>query len=357
MSRLSRDDVIAALYGAAAEPDALDRIAYALRSYLEVDSAGLWFMDREGIGEIVQTADIAESVEPYLRYYRTLDPWTASPKTPGRVYLGSDTVDERALLRSEFYNDFARHFGMVRPMGIVLTVEPGSLATVALNRSGTQRFLGEADRTKLQDLSIHLKAALALRGRLRAERNAASARDAALDALRFAVLICDGEARVRVLNAAAAELASAGLLNLSPRGGGLAVGNPSDGRHLQTLVRAAVQGQPGAMRLRCDDDAGLSILVTPTQREDRRLALVCLTRDDAPPGLDAGTLVRLFGVSPAQAELCLLLLTGRTFEEAAFERGIATSTARSYFAQILARTGARNLRDLLRLLASLPQVR
>ncbi|MFY9290215.1 MAG: hypothetical protein WAP03_05920 [Methylorubrum rhodinum] len=356
MSTLSRDEVIAAIYGAASEPDGLSRIAYTLRTYLDVDSAGIWFVDRGGIVDIIQTADIAESVEPYLQYYRTLDPWTASRKTPGRVYLGSDTVDEAGLLRSEFYNDFARHFGMVRPMGLVLDLEPGSIATLALNRSETQRFLGEADRAVLQDLAIHLKAALSLRGRIQAEREVGLARSAALDAVRFAVVVCDGEARVRTLNAAAGELAASGLIGLGPRGGGLTVGAPQDGRTLQALVRSALQGQPGAMRARCPDGTGLSILVTPTRHEERSHALICLTRDDTPPGLDAGTLVRLFGVSPAQAELCLLLLAGRTFEEAAAERGIATSTARSYFALILARTGARNLRDLLRLLTSLPQI-
>lgn len=357
MSRLSRDEVIATIYEAVPESDALSRIVYALRAYLDVDSTGLWLSNRGGIGEIVQTADITESVTPYLQYYRMLDPWTASSKTPGRVYLGSDTVDEAQLLRSEFYNDFARHFGMVRPMGLVLDLEPGSMVTIALNRSETRRLLGEADRAVLQDLAIHLKAALALRGRFQAEREALSARDSALDALRFAVLVCDGEARVRTMNAVAAEFASAGVIGLGPRGSGLSVGHPEEGRSLQALVRAAIQGRPGAMRARGPDGAGFSILVTPTRRQDRDLALICLTRDDAPPDLEAGTLVRLFGVSPAQAELCLLLLAGRTFEEAAAERGIATSTARSYFALILARTGARNLRDLLRLLTALPQVR
>ncbi len=354
---MSRDEVIATIYAAAAEPDALSRIAYALRGYLDVDSTGLWFVERGGIGEIVQTADITESVPPYLEYYRTLDPWTASRKAPNRVYLGSDSVDEAELLRSEFYNDFARHFGMVRPMGLVMPLESGNLATIALNRSETRRFLGEDERAVLQDLAIHLRAALSLRGRFRAEREAVSARDAALDALRFAVLICDGEARVRGMNTAAGELAEAGLLGLGSRGGGLTVGTPAEGRSLQALVRAALQGRPGAMRVRAPDGTGLSLLVTPTRHEERAHALVCVTRDDAPPGLDSATLVRLFGVSPAQAELCLLLLAGRTFEEAASERGIATSTARSYFTLILARTGARNLRDLLRLLTALPQVR
>ncbi|AWN36139.1 hypothetical protein [Methylobacterium radiodurans] len=68
-------------------------------------------------------------------------------------------------------------------------------------------------------------------------------------------------------------------------------------------------------------------------------------------------LPQLFGLSPAQAALCVQLARGLTFEAAADERGVALSTARTHFLGILQKTGAANLRDLLRLLGTLPQVR
>jgi DNA-binding CsgD family transcriptional regulator len=44
-------------------------------------------------------------------------------------------------------------------------------------------------------------------------------------------------------------------------------------------------------------------------------------------------------------------------EEIAAERGVAISTLRTHFAEIFARTGAENQRDLIRLLGMLPPVR
>lgn len=303
-----------------------------------------------------QTADIAESIEPYLTYYNKLDPWSAMPKTLGRAYLGSDQVDEQQLVRGEFYQDFARRFGMLRPMGMTLGLELGRLATVALNRTSTQSLLGQQEKALLQDLAIHLQGALTLRSRILAEREVGAAQGAALDAVTFGVVVCDADARIRTMNRAAAGLALRGSVTLGRRNDTLSSGTLQETRTLHKLIRAAALGQPGAMRRKDQDGSGLSILVTPLLQDGPGRALVCFRDDDAPASLDTASLARLFGFSPAQSELCTLLLAGRTFDEAAAERGIATSTARSYFLTILARTGARNLRDLLRLLGSLPQV-
>ncbi len=355
MSKLSRDEVIAAIYTAAPEPDALAQIGLLLRNYFDADSAGLWMLQGGEIGELTQTPDLLESIEPYIQYYCKLDPWSAARKTPGQAYLGSDSVDENKLVRTEFYQDFARHFGMRRPMGIVLPIPQGTLATVAINRVSTRQLLGERDRMLLQDIAVHLRSALLLRARILAERNETGARAAALDAVSFGVVVCDAEARVRTANLAAESILRQSMVTLA-RGRALAIRSPTETRTLHAKIQAGANGYPAAMRLRDAKGFGLSVLVMPMVQDGQRRALVCLSPDAAPASLDADTLARLFSLSKAQAELCRLLLAGRTFEEAAAERGIATSTARSYFAIILERTGAKNLRDLLRLLGSLPQI-
>jgi DNA-binding CsgD family transcriptional regulator len=53
----------------------------------------------------------------------------------------------------------------------------------------------------------------------------------------------------------------------------------------------------------------------------------------------------------------MALHSGRTPEEIALERGIKISTLRTHLAEIFARTGAENQRDLIRLLGLLPPLR
>jgi DNA-binding CsgD family transcriptional regulator len=75
------------------------------------------------------------------------------------------------------------------------------------------------------------------------------------------------------------------------------------------------------------------------------------------PAFTETTLSALFRLSPAQASIALALHRGQTPEEIAIERGVKISTLRSHLAEIFARTGAENQRDLIRLLGLLPPLR
>jgi DNA-binding NarL/FixJ family response regulator len=68
---------------------------------------------------------------------------------------------------------------------------------------------------------------------------------------------------------------------------------------------------------------------------------------------DAELLRRLFGLTPAEAEVACALYGGATKSAVAAQRGLKESTIRSQVDAILLKTGTTNLRDLERLLASL----
>ena len=55
--------------------------------------------------------------------------------------------------------------------------------------------------------------------------------------------------------------------------------------------------------------------------------------------------------------MALALVAGRSAEEIAAERRVSVPTVRTQIRQILAKTGALHLRDLVRLLAGLATVR
>lgn len=352
-------DLIEAVYSTSAEPEGLQDLVGIIRRHIDVDSAGVWMSKGDDIFSMVQTPDLAESIGPYLDYYVRLDPWSAVPQPPGKVALGSELADESNLLKSEFYNDFARRYGMLRPMGVVLDLGDGVLARVATNRT-EGKLLGPADKRRLEALSVHLKGALKLRRRLQSAESHAQILEKSLDALGFGCVACAADGTISYANAAATRLAAAGSgVVIGGRRGKLAGSSAVDTRRIETAIWATSLGEPGHVRLKGRDGIGLSLLATPLSRSGsenlRGDVLVTMARDDAPSGPDAATLQRLFDLSPAQAALAHQLSRGLTFEAAAAERGIALSTARTHFLAVLRKSGADNLRDLLRLMAALPK--
>jgi DNA-binding CsgD family transcriptional regulator len=84
------------------------------------------------------------------------------------------------------------------------------------------------------------------------------------------------------------------------------------------------------------------------------LALVLITDPADGPVLAAQALQQLFALTAAEAGVALALAAGRSAEDIAAERGVSLPTMRTQIRQILEKTGALHLRDLVRLLAGLP---
>ncbi len=82
----------------------------------------------------------------------------------------------------------------------------------------------------------------------------------------------------------------------------------------------------------------------PSNAADTLLAAAqCQAESDA-------ALIRLqFALSPRQATLTALLVSGRSVKEAALALGITEGSARQYLKEIFRKTGARRQADLVRI--------
>jgi DNA-binding CsgD family transcriptional regulator len=72
----------------------------------------------------------------------------------------------------------------------------------------------------------------------------------------------------------------------------------------------------------------------------------------APRRSNCAHLYRPFGLSPAQARLTALLMSGRSAKEAAAILGIAESSARQYLEIVFSKTGTRRQLDLIRVVGN-----
>jgi DNA-binding CsgD family transcriptional regulator/PAS domain-containing protein len=375
------------IYDAAAGGTPWAAVGKSLSRLVGASNGWLSVSDHQGeSAELLYRAHYPDKeIAAYQTYYRYVDLWTirtaaaalrADPTTPTKARTNGYPVPDAEYVRSEFYADLGRHVGLRYAVGTVVPLGAAGLMPVCFHRADGEAPFEQADARLLDSLLPHLRRAMQLRHRLSPGPSSTSPSTAALDALATAVVVVDAELRVIVANAAAEEIAANKLglrivpqkVGPGPRHRVLAALHQEDQRGLSALVRAtALGGSPGGgLRVRDASCApALAALVSPLPRRlsegSRGLsgrvpgqALILLR--DLSAGVrapDANLLRRLFGLTPAEAEVACALYGGATKSAVAATRGLKESTIKSQVDSILLKTGTANLRDLERLLASL----
>lgn len=302
-----------------------------------------------------------EAVRLYGEHYHSVDLWAdlGRRRPQVRAVLGESLVPEAVFERSEVWNDYSRrHVGAFHLLGAVFDLGGGRTGILGLHRPREAGAFDEDDRGQLDRILPHLQRALQLRARLSAETMRLSLGSAALDALALGVVVTDREGVVLRANPAAEALArGAGVLSLGCCGRPLATAHPSETRRLLALLRATATGGPGGAMLlsRPLGPAAVAATIAPLPPSLRdglpHGAALLILRDlgGKPPDL-AATLIGLFGLTPAEADLACALLAGKRPDEVAARRNVKVTTIRSQLSQVLQKTGARRQSELAAML-------
>ncbi|MFB9264638.1 helix-turn-helix transcriptional regulator [Bradyrhizobium erythrophlei] len=81
--------------------------------------------------------------------------------------------------------------------------------------------------------------------------------------------------------------------------------------------------------------------------------LLLLTDLDEAPVISRASLMEVFGLTPAQAQVASLLVKGKSLEDIAREMNISSGTARNHLKAVFARTATRRQGELVSLLSRL----
>jgi DNA-binding CsgD family transcriptional regulator len=362
--------LIERLYDAAAEDDAWPSFLDAVARAIDGVAPGLYLTDRTTDATLFLAVSGLDPAwgRAYESYYRHRDLRRARIRTlaEGSVFVGSALVDDRTLLRSEFYNDFLRPQGFFHFLGGLPLASDDVMAAVRVVRPRTARAFGRSDVALLQRLMPHLARALRLRRRLAA---AAARRDEAVEVLDWfptGVLLLEAGGRVLAANRIAESILAAG--------DGLRTGN--DGLHAALPAEAAALrrliAETGAGPTRVDASGGvlnvtrpsrarpLNLLVAPLRgrllaHEAPRAAVVVFVTDpERLPSTPVERVQRWLGLTHAEASLVLQLLRGDRVEGAADALGISVHTARTQLKRVLAKTDTGRQAELIRLALTTP---
>lgn len=358
-------ELVADMYEKAIDPDCWGAFSGLVGKAAGIENVAVWIIDHGEMSNISLPDNWRPLAESYRQYFSTIDPWAkslaAAPlETP---MLGYEHLREDELVKTEFYNDWARHGGMFRPLGVKMRLAPDVYATIGSDLPYAKKRFEDADKGRLRGSLPYIKRALQLRRRVLGSGLGVKSGDAAIDAYAFGAVVCDMDGRIAFANAAAHDEV------LSGTGIAFLAGNrvSSISRHeadpLARLVRETALGGAGGVIWLSDRQGlpGLLALISPLPRRDADIrpcqVLISLRRLSGNASFTKATLIGAFRLSPTQAEIAIALYEGASVEEIAVRRNVKMTTMRTHLTEILLRTGAGSLRDLIRLLAAIPPLR
>ncbi len=298
----------------------------------------------------------------YVRTFAPLDEWTraAQRKAVGSGVPGlmEELVPLEELVRTQFYADYLRPWGDLHGCGVNFRGNDHFTVVNAIRGPQEGRFSEDALRV-YRLLCPHIGRALAMGRRLENLERRHQAVVSALDRLSHAIVVVDRRCRLIEANRAALAVVERRDGLLLGRGDVVAAWTRDDGDELQRLVGQAVAGQGGgamAVRRR-DGEAPYHVLVGPAHgRLTRRVDGAALfIGDPAAAKPEAGpVLARLFGLTPAEARVLMLLAEGASPEEIAATADVSINTVRSQIKALRSKTGATRISELVRLAVDSP---
>jgi len=370
-------DLLDSLYGAAGDDKAWQRFLAELVNLVKAQNSVLLAYDEKHVSYSIN-ASVGVSPDAnalYNQHYGKLDEWYLGGQKkfePNLVFDGRELCPTEKFAKSEFYNDFLKPHceNSFHECGAVLEMRadrgaPPSL--VSFLRNQRKGPFQDHELNLLRKVLPHVQRGLVLHRRIIDLRLKSSSQSWALDQVTFGVVLLHASGGVLFANKAASEicirargleLASDGLHAVAAR----------DEKNLQRMIRAAAfseyQDVPPAVRIAPNANGEpLTIIVTRTRTPDfltialDAIVAVFVTDPERIPTPQAQVLSSLFGLTPAENRLTVLLVQGNTLKDSAEQLRVSFATVRSQLMQIFQKTGTSRQSQLISLLLRLQSPR
>ena len=307
-----------------------------------------------------------EAVTAYNAHYHRLDDalaWASRAPLVGGWYLDRRDLGEAAMRRSEYYQDFMLRYGMASALCNRVAGDGDMDAYLSLQRRPGQPHYTDAELAAFGQFIPHVQRAVRMRMYMQRLAERAGLASVVLDHLHVPLLVLDAQGRVQLANAPAEALLRRQPL-LAVVQGCLHPQGLRAGQFAQLLQSACGTRGPaiagGATLANAQGRPVLQLLALPLPARlqafnpwARPLALLVLHEPQQLPSLQQHLLEQLYGLTPAEARLALVLCQGQAPAQAAERLGISIGTVRSQLKAIFAKTGTGRQADLVRLLSAL----
>ena len=356
-------ELLASIYEGPLETEPWQTFLGHLRHVMGANSATLVLKPPSSRDRGVLRIDggMMESVARYQESLFAMDPFLHLP--PGEIKCLLELIPEDEWVKSELYKVCMEPAGFFDSLGVDIHVPDEMEAGLRVTRDKASPRFNDTDKALMREIVGHLERAIRLHVRLNKIESERALYAGAVNQLSLATILLDENGAVLSCNRMAEQLLSREP-ELQVSNGYLQVGDEATTAELQRLIGAVLEqqqhGGPAvieAMRIQRDGDySDLGVAVRPVPMnewsEGRSVPTVAIFISDPDFGAEAPVRViaRLFGFTPTEAQLSLLLAEGLSLDEASQALGISRNTARTHLRSIFNKTGVSRQTLLVRLI-------
>ena len=359
-------ELIERAYDSAFEPRPFASLLPRLSAALAADTAHINMWVPELGGELSAANDMPEHlVRAYSAHFWRIDVWRHALERlnipVGQAFAGNAIVPFRELAKSEMYNDALKPYGLFDTCAGRLFARGDAGAAVSLLRARGRPFYGKRDVALLGAVMPHMTRAFDMRMRFDELSRQRDGFAAYIDSAGCGALLLDSDGRIAHATPKARALLDdpdgpfrTGRGRLRTRDGGA-------DRRLQRLF-AGRQGVsawlferivvelPPAHRLRIVASAFAGGLFSSAN------AAYVVIIESAERNLAEATkaAARIYGLTPAEAELLRELAAGRSLAEAARRLSRSLNTARNQLQNAFAKSHTHRQSELIAKVLTLP---
>ena len=296
----------------------------------------------------------------YKEEFFSLDPFVNLPTE--QIVALEELLPDKELMQSDYYRHYLEPVGLFRILGVD-TAEPGGmLARLRFSRRREEARFSADERALLERITPHLRRAIQIYATINRTTSERDVYAGAVSQLAVASIILDEQARVLSTNPVAQVLLDQGV-GLSLKGQQLHIEGRDINKELQqaigSIIRAQHQGEPSVVKaLRVPRSAGrsdLGLVVRPvpvsawSEGQSSPSAVVFISDPDLHESASRQTLADLFQLTPAEANLAILMARGLSLAEVSEAQSISQHTARAQLKSIFAKTNVSRQAELVRL--------
>jgi DNA-binding CsgD family transcriptional regulator len=307
----------------------------------------------------------SEIVRAYKDHFAERNIWLRSGNhllTPGSVRTSHMMCPRRALLTSEWYADYCKPLHISQGIGATIHKDSMVTSNVAIFAGDDRAEFAAEDIALLKALMPHMQRALKIHMHV-AEADLRQREFAdAMEPLAVGVILVTASARVLFANRSARRL-------LDKRDGvmidrqGLGAARSRETNALRALIGCTVascghreSSSGGGLNVtRPNGRRALQVLVSPIRPQqslhlgERAVAAIYVTDPEQVSEKPEVVLIRLYGLTPAEAKVAALIVRGMSARQAAEGLAISYNTVKSHLKRVFAKTGTKRQGDLIRL--------
>jgi DNA-binding CsgD family transcriptional regulator/PAS domain-containing protein len=357
--------IVGSLYEAAADPKLWDPFLQQLAHITGATSAGLVMLD---VGQDVRTISRSWEVDPeatrlYQERYGAIDVWARRglSKPAGFVCNSEALCSGAEIAKTEIYNDYMVRFGFEHGLFGVAENSGPRWASVSLYRDSSRPTFEQRELGIVRFLAPHMQRAFKLHLQFSELQARSRGLETTFDVLPIGIILLGSKGEVVQMNRSALAFVSEhdGLLATRK---GLQAERLAESSLLETAIRSATSpgsgggaSVGGTVMISRRSRPRLQIQISPIRNSSlqasQTIAAVAFVHDPLRQHRPTQEVLRmLYGLTPAECRVALLLGDGHASRKIANTVGVSNNTVRSQIKSIFAKTGVRRQGELIRLL-------